>query len=176
MARIGVVRSDVGGLDMHDLEPVAQWAPSIEPRGQERKIHRPNPLVATNTVKSVAAALALDSHSLTAAQIAATAPLIVARALPLGGAVNVAKTNLDFNYSGLVGAAFDFATHPMDAGTAVYIQDECAPSFVETGVFLLSFDHGTISKFKSASYAAYGSVGAAIKVVDVDGSTPFVLP
>ena len=176
MARLGVIRSDVGSLFVADLEPVSQWAPSVEPLGQERYIARPNPTVATNSTKSVATILAADTAGLTEVQIAATAPLIIARGLPLGGAINVTKTNLDFDYSGIDANAFNFAGTPMNAGTATALMAELAPSFVETGVFMLSFDHGTVAGMKSASFTYKGSAGAAIGVVQDDGVTAYTLP
>lgn len=49
--RVGVIRGDLAGpLHIMDLEPVSQYNPVIEPRGQDRLLSRP-------TVASVAAAL-----------------------------------------------------------------------------------------------------------------------
>jgi hypothetical protein len=176
MARIGVIRSDVGKLNIHDLEPVSQWAPSVQPRGQERLVARPDPKVGTNTYYSVETILDADSHNLTSAQIVATAPLIIARGLPLGGSINVTKSNLDFDYSGVDAAAYNFAGNNMDTNTYNALIAELAPSFVETGVFLLSFDHGSIAGYKRSTFSARSSTGAAIGVVDSDGTTPFTLP
>lgn len=49
--RVGVIRGDMPGpLNIMDLEPVSQYNPMIEPRGQERRLGRPS-------IGSVAAAL-----------------------------------------------------------------------------------------------------------------------
>jgi len=176
MARIGVIRTDVAQVHVSDLEPVSQWAPSVEPLGQERAIARPVPGTASNSHQSVEEILAADSNGLTAAEITATAPLIIARGLPSGGPINVSKTNLDFDYSGIDAAAFDFAGANMDADTATALAEELAPSFVETGVFLLSFDHGVIHGYRDSGFEYGGTAGAAVGVVDDDGSTAFSLP
>jgi len=176
MARVGVIRTDVGKVHLTDLEPVSQWAPSVEPMGQERAIAYPDPSVASNSHQSVEEILAADSNGLTAVEVVATAPLVIARALPPGGSINVAASNLNFDYSGVDAAAFDFAGANMDAGTVIAVADELAPSIVETGTFLLSFDHGVVAGYLDSAYSYSGSAGAAIDVVDDDGSTAFTLP
>lgn len=176
MARIGVIRTDVDKVHLTDLEPVSQWAPSVEPLGQERAVARPVPDVSCNSGQCIETILAADSNSLTAAQITATAPLIIARALPAGGPVDVTDTNLNFDYSGVDAAAFDFNGSNMDAGTATALADELAPSFVETGVFCLSFDHGVIAGYLDSNYEVGGTTGSAVGVIDDDGSTTFTLP
>jgi hypothetical protein len=173
MARIAVVRTDVGSIMMADLEPVSQWAVSVEPKGQERNIRRPDPATASNSIYSTVAILLKDSNALTAAQAAATAPLLIARGIPTTGAVVMTAANLNFNYHGVNSAAFDFASHNMDTATYNLLMDELCPGFVETGVFQLSFDHGVIAGFRKATYTAKGVTGAAIQVVADDGTTAY---
>src|SRR5512137_3041210 len=51
--RVGIIRGDMPGpVFLADLEPVSQYNPPTEPRGQERYVSRPN-------LTSVAAALSV---------------------------------------------------------------------------------------------------------------------
>jgi hypothetical protein len=173
MARIGVIRTDVGAVFLTDIETVSQWAASLEPRGQERRVYRPNPEVATNTFYSIVDILLADALNLTAAEAAAAAPLLILRALPTTGTINVSQANIEFDYSGIDAAAGDLSGG-IEATTYQNLVDELAPNFVETGVFLTSFNSGVISKYADATFSVEGVAGAAIEVVSSDdGVTPF---
>jgi hypothetical protein len=75
-----------------------------------------------------------------------------------------------------------FALMALPAQLAMYeaIADVVAPRFVETGMALLSFAYGNLSKMRSASFqpgGAHGGLPAGIcaAIVDDDGVTPMVV-
>jgi len=100
-----------------------------------------------------------------------TAAAVITATLPVGGPLNVSTATL----VATVG----------DGGTTAQVSalaDSIAPHFVDTDVAIKSFQVGMISGFRSASYnpdpnriPAIAS-GAAVSVVQDDGTTPFVAP
>jgi hypothetical protein len=157
--RVGVIRGDIPGpLAINDLETVSQYNPTTEPRGQERRIGRPN--VAGITALLVNLGLSANVVDL----ITAT--------LPVGGPLDISASTIR-GVSGLGSAT--------DAQVAA-IADAIAPHFIETDVAIKSFQVGMISGFRSAFYNPDPrrfpaiSNGAAISVVQDDGITPFVAP
>jgi len=100
-----------------------------------------------------------------------TAAAVITATLPVGGPLNVSTATL-------VATVGDGGTAAQLSGLA----DSIAPHFVETDVAIKSFQVGMISGFRSASYnpdtRRVPAIvnGAAISVVQDDGSTPFVAP
>ena len=98
-----------------------------------------------------------------------TAATVVTATLPVGGPLDVSTVTL-------VATVGDGGTAAQLSGLA----DSIAPHFVETDVAIKSFQVGMISGFRSASYnpdtrrVPAIANGAAISVVQDDGSTPFV--
>jgi hypothetical protein len=100
-----------------------------------------------------------------------SAASIITDTLPVGGPLDVSETNLRSN----VGFG---ASDPQLSAFA----DSIAPRLIETDAAIKSFQVGMISGFRSSSYNPDPSrlpaltPGAAISVVQDDGSTPFTAP
>lgn len=150
--RIGVIRGDLpGSLFLSDLEPTSQENPS-QGKGQTRYLARPS-LTALNAY--------FASQGLTV-----NAANLVLATVPVGGPVNVASATIKA-VTGLGSATNTQVTA---------IQDLLAPRLAETTVAIESFTSGNISKLRSASFTPDPnrfSTGAAIGVVEDDGSTSF---
>ena len=64
----------------------------------------------------------------------------------------------------------------MNAGTVIKVAEEVAPTLIETGLFMLSFDHGVIGGLMNPAFSYLGVTAAALDAVADDGSTPYTLP
>lgn len=150
--RVGVIRGDLSGpIFLSDLEPTSQVNPTQD-HGQTRYITRPS-------VAAITAYLASQS-------LAASASGLITATVPVGGPVNVAAATIRA-VAGLGGATDDQVTA---------LQDLLAPRIIETLVAKASWEKGCIHGFRVAGFTPDPNrfaTGAAIGVVEDDGSTPF---
>jgi hypothetical protein len=171
--RVAALRTDIGHLNLDDVENSSQRNFSSEPAGQSRYFHAP-------TDAELTAVLAKYGITTT------TLPLATLRTAVYGGAtapyasVNVASATL----IALAGISALAATP--QAACVADLQNLIAPSLVETGPVLLSFVYGKLHKLSNTSFqpgspnaatiARLGySAHAAVACVANDGSTPFVI-
>lgn len=100
-----------------------------------------------------------------------SATALITATLPVGGPLDVSNATLDTNIGKGATAAQRSA-----------VADSIAPHIVDTDVAIKSFQVGMMSGFRSASYNPDPnripalSNGAAIEVVQDDGTTPFAAP
>ncbi len=78
-------------------------------------------------------------------------------------------------------STFSLMSATPQAALVAMVAEAVAPTFVETGLALLSFTDGVISKLRSSAYRPDGArvglpTGAAVYVLDDDGSTQFTYP
>ena len=157
--RVGVIRGDISkALFIADVESKSQSNASTEsPRGNARYVGRPN---ATNIQAY------LDKQGLVT--VAAT---LITATVPVGGPVNVASATI----TGVAGLGAATATQ------VAAIQELLAPQFVETDTVKKSFLFGNLAGYRAATFNPDPRRdpalvnGAAISIVQDDGSTPFVL-
>lgn len=155
--RVAVIRGDLSkALFIADLEPKSQADASVEsPKGNARYVSRPN----ATTIQKY-----LDAQALVA-----TASTLITATVPVGGPVDVSSATIK-GVSGLSGAT--------DA-QVLALQDLLAPQFVETDAAKKSFLAGNLAGFRSSGFNPDPrrepplTPGAAIAVVQDDGSTPF---
>jgi hypothetical protein len=108
-----------------------------------------------------------------------TAAAFITACLPVGGPLDVSSTTV--NGVGSSTSANALSLIPSTRGTVTGIADAMAPQFIETPVALDSFLTGNMSEFLSANYNPDSRRvpalpnGAAIDVVEDDGSTAFAL-
>jgi len=157
--RVAVIRGDISkALFIADVEAKSQSNASTEaPRGNARYVGRPN---ATNIQAY------LDAQGL-----AAVAATLITATVPVGGPVDVSSATIT-GVAGLGGAT----------GTQVAaLQELLAPQFVETDAVKKSFLYGNLAGYRSANFnpdprrSPALSNGAAIALVQDDGSTPYTV-
>jgi len=117
-------------------------------------------------------------HTVVGITAAATSPLAVSAlktaVYPSATTINVAAATIN--------ALSTFSLLSTTAQTALdnAIADAVAPSLVETGMVLMSFVYGNLSKWASSAFQPGGTriglpAGVAAAIVANDGSTPFVV-
>jgi hypothetical protein len=155
--RVGVIRGDISQkLFIADVESKSQSNGSTEAvRGNARYVGRPN-------------AANIQTY-LNAQGLVTVAATLITATVPVGGPVNVASATIT-GVAGLGGAT---------ATQVAAIQELLAPQFVETDVVKKSFLFGNLAGYRAATFnpdprrqPALAN-GAAISVVQDDGSTPF---
>jgi hypothetical protein len=155
--RVGVIRGDISkALFIADVEPKSQSNSSTEAsRGNARYVGRPN---ATNIQTY------LDAQGLVT--VAAT---LITTTVPVGGPVDVSSATVT-GVAGLGGAT---------ATQVAALQELLAPQFVETDAVKKSYLFGNLAGYRAATFnpdprrePALAN-GAAISIVQDDGSTPF---
>lgn len=100
----------------------------------------------------------------------------IADLLPVGGPLDVSTSTIEAVGAGDNANALSII--PSDRGTVAALADAVAPRLAETPVVEDSYLVGMISELRSASFNPDSnrlSDGAAIEVVEDDGSTPFTL-
>jgi len=106
-----------------------------------------------------------------------SAAAFITDTLPVGGPLDVSAATVEAVGAGTNANAL--APIPVARGTTEGVADAVAPQFFETAVFIESFQVGTISGFLNANFNPDSrrvpalADGAAIEVVDDDGSTTF---
>lgn len=157
--RVAVIRGDISkALFIADVEPKSQANASTEtPRGNARYVGRPN-------------AVNIQAY-LNAQGLVAVAATLITATVPVGGPVNVASATIT-GVAGLGGATVT---------QVAALQELLAPQFVETDAVKKSFLFGNLSGYRSASFnpdprrSPALANGAAIVLVQDDGSTPYVV-
>lgn len=99
----------------------------------------------------------------------------------LKAAVYPTPTSVDVSSATLLAlSTFSLLSSTKQTALVDAVANLVAPSLVETGSVLLSFSYGKLSKLRSSTFrpgpvrTGY-TVGAAVAIVDDDGSTPFTL-
>lgn len=157
--RVGVIRGDISGALLMDLESVSQYNPAIEPKGQERKVSRPNVTVLAALLSQIAPS--------------ASASALIAATLPVGGPLDVREATIR-GVSGIGGSP--------SVADITRLADAIAPRFIETDIAVKSFQVGMLHGYRSASFnpdpSRYPALanGPAVVVVQDDGFTPFTAP
>jgi len=156
---VAVIRGDLSKpVFIADTEPKSQSNSSTEsPLGQNRYISRPDPIKIQ---------LYLDGQSLVA-----TASALITATVPVGGPVDISPATIK-----AVGSLSGASNSQVAA-----LQSLLAAKFVETDVVKKSYLYGNLAGYRSASFnpdprrVPALSNGAAIALVQDDGSTPFTV-
>lgn len=155
MARIGMVRDDLDAAQilLNDLENKAQESYEFR-EGQERYFE-------------YAKEEDVDAWRLENSITAVTSAAIIAALVPVGGPVDVSIATID----GLHGSIA-----ALGADAKEDLQNILAPYFDETEVFQQSFREGSLAFFSGSGFTYDGVTGAALEVVEDDGTTPYHVP
>lgn len=150
--RVGVIRNDLPSpILLADLEQVSRQNAPVDAPGQVRYLSYPTD-AALQKVMDDAGAGGITVSALRAA-------------VYTGGSIDVSFATID----GLA-----WTGSPDTTALTAAIADLVAPQFAETDVAIESFLYGMIGKAASANFnPGVGALGAAVAVVEDDGSTDF---
>lgn len=156
MARIGMVRDDLDAAQVLLADLENKSGESYEFReGQERYYQRGD------------LEEAVDAWRLVNGITAVTSATIIAATVPVGGPVDVSIATID---------AIDASIAGLGLPAKVDLQDILAPFFDETEIFQQSFREGTLAFFADPAFSYGGVAGAALEVVEDDGTTAYHVP
>lgn len=161
--RIGIVRTDIGRIYLDDVENTSQRDFSSEPAGQSRYFKHPTDA----QLQAILTSFGIAPATLSVATLKLTL-------YPTATTLNVTAASL-----GALAGITGLASGPKSA-CCLAIADLAAPKLVETGMALLSFHAGKLSKMTSSTFRPGGTrgglpAGVAAAIYVDDGTSVFSL-